>query len=438
MCRLVALSGAGPLSDVGAFLFGSEMLLSSRKGNVDGAGVAVNRPGQLTWLKTGGSAQGLVFGKDWKHWFGNLLDNHIEYDSIIGHTRLASAEWKGTTKMDGAYPIENTHPFVFGDLLGAHNGNFRDWESTIANLIGGKKDNYIDSMYFFDFLSRTAVDTLTLDMVVDCLKQVGTASYSLLLRHISSEKILVIRGNQSLYYAESNYGFWINTERENLVELPDFTNHALLHWNKTPLEMGTPTFIPPYTAWWLANGALTKIASFEEVKEINEPVVVTQTSWNWQQGAAYGHATYGSYGAGASTRSELDAEEIVARYRALRKLRKINLQAVDEDFVLTATELWGVSSFGLAWMESEQLVYLTDLMAWAADTDDGKYAPSKEKDVLWAKFRRSLVEMDPIVPSAEIYRIASYMLSEEGGFDVPYWHNDISKLQSLQEQTNPA
>jgi len=294
------------------------MLLSARKGNTDGTGVAINNVETEAWLKSGAEASEVVFKEKWKKAWKFWLEED-KFNTIFGHNRLASAIWK-PAKADKELSGKHAHPHIFGQVVGMHNGNFKDYQD-IAKKIG-EHEEYIDTQYFYDFLGSRINGSLSVDDVVNTLLEVGEAEYSLLMRHINQPEVLVFRGNRPLFSAESNYGIFINTERENLVELDDMVNPALEHFGYPVLDMKTPTYLPEYTAYKLEAGILEKLVDFDEVKEINSPPVTT---------------TYYSRNVAANKTETLDGVEIAARANLLSRLFAINPAAHEEitDSLLT-------------------------------------------------------------------------------------------------------
>jgi predicted glutamine amidotransferase len=420
MCRLAAFSKEeSTFTDSDIFVFGWLMLLSSRKGNNDGVGVATNTLGKESWIKLGDEADELVFKKAWKTWFSEISG----YDTVFGHARLASAAWRSAKEK---HATKHAHPHVFNGVVGMHNGNFKDYEK-IAEQIGGEKEEYIDTQYFYDFLGQRVNGSLSVQDVVDTLKEVGEANYSLVMRHVGQPEVLVFRGNRPLFVAKSNYGLLLNTERENLVDLPWMVNPTLEHLDRTTLEMETPSPLSEYTAYSLLRGALEELGKFDEVRSINQPPVVT-THYS-------GYKSYhsGNSSVAAAVSETLPDTEILARAKALTQIKGINPFAADEDYRLTMVELYGKEILDLSWAESEQLIYLADLMEWATELNGGIYAPTEMKNDLWSRFSIALYDENPTMPASEVYRTAGYLLSKP--FDVPYWHNPVEDLEQLVEVT---
>jgi len=81
--------------------------------------------------------------KKYPGWFkGGLYDGHETPFLLMGHNRYAT---------QGAIDVDGAHPFVFDNLIGAHNGTIRQWS---LRDFHGANDFDIDSQIVYSELSE--------------------------------------------------------------------------------------------------------------------------------------------------------------------------------------------------------------------------------------------------------------------------------------------
>lgn len=428
MCRLMALSRPhdGPASQAEQFIFATMMCLSSRLGNQHGTGMSVNTA-SYDWLKSGQKAEKLVFTEPWNEWWGGLETGG--YDTILGHTRLASTDWRAKVGED--YTEEHAHPHEFDRFSVFHNGIFKDYKKIAEKLdLDLEKSDLTDSGVFIRLLASHSQDGFNTKGLVGALKDAGEAEYSLFIQREGSQDVFVVRGNRSLFVVESNYGLLVNTTRINLTDLEDATKLGLMAFGHAPLELDTPKDLDDYTLYRLRHGNLAKIKEFgDQVKKINDPPrVVTGTS-AWQGASSYGGASNTN-----PNTDTLDGDEIAARTLAMLELSKLLPKVHDEHHRLAMLELYGADDDKhptLAHFESEQLKEYTDMMVWAQENMD-LFAWDDTKFQYWTGFTKAAFQTTPEATTRDMYVEAAHTLGKH--FDVPYFLNEVATLQELHDE----
>ncbi len=419
MCRLMAFSRGETrqgLSKPEELIFGTMLALSSRAGNLHGCGVSTNHP-DINWLKIGVAAEDFVFGKDWSEWWDGKREE--EFDTIVGHTRLASLKWRS-----GSYSTDHAHPHHAGKFILFHNGEFKE-SDRIAKELKVDDKNLIDTQVFLRLLEHHNKDSFTNKGLVAALKDAGEAEYSMIIKYEGSDSISVMCGNRSLYAAESNYGLILNTQTANIRELEDTCNYALRAFGYQPLDIKPPESLDDYTLYRLKLGQLEKLDCFEEeVKDINKPKKVHRSV------SAYG----GGYEATSNRGSDkVDGEEVGKRAGILMSLHKFLPKVSEEHHRLAMMMLYDHTPDEdeeyptLLHFESEQLQEYFDLMTWAHESGKVEdFTWSEEKYNLWMGFAKQF----PDSSVRKIYTEACHSASHQ--VDVPYFLTSVDILQQLE------
>lgn len=108
-------------------------------------------------------------------------------NTILGHTRLATV---------GAITISNSHPYIYGDVVGCHNGSVNNYSS-----IGQYK---VDSMVIFDLLNKYKNDFV---------KVFNKLNGSMAVTWNYRNKTYLVRHNNPLYiHVDKNYIYWCSTK----------------------------------------------------------------------------------------------------------------------------------------------------------------------------------------------------------------------------------
>jgi len=418
MCRLIAMSKRDPIVEVNdLYVFGVLTLLSARLGNTNGIGISANTVDRLPFLKIGKPAKELVFLEPWHNWF-QKVDGYK--DTLIGHVRNASTEWR--VQYGQNHPTEHAHPFVVGGVLVMHNGIFKEHDRLAKEVnLRDATDSHVFTAYLANQLGGAKVE----DKLVEVLKQVGEAEYSLLIRQLGRPEVFVVRGNRTLYTMNTNYGLLLNTTEANLSDLAEAVNFGLAAFNLPLLEVvEKPKALPEYSLHVLNKGELQTIAEFKEVKNVNDPpkkYTNTTTKYNYGWQANYDVEDY------QTIAGEIDVEEAIARVEALVKLFGLSPKVSEETHRLTLKELTGHDLLSVANYEAIEIGELTDLLKWAWETKP-ELAPNEEKEQLWLAFSTAS-HMSGLITVESLYVLAKEVLGRD--FDVPYFHNEVIDLQDL-------
>lgn len=428
MCRLLAMSRdhSGPLTQAEKYIFATHLVLSSRLNNGHGVGVAVNKTGG-DWFKSGDSAEDIVFTEDWNKWWDSL--NGAEFDTIIGHTRLASLDWRNTKATGGAYPTDHAHPHSYNSFTLAHNGKFEEYKTVAESLgIDLEQENLTDTGVFVRLLAEHNPDKFTDTGLINALKAVGEAEYSMIIQHDSTQRVFVVRGNRTLFAAKSNYGLLINTTPVNLTDLAKETKLGLQAFGCEPLVLEKPEDLEEYSLYRLEGGKIEKLRSFEgKVKDINAPkkthsTVTTSGYWANRTATASDNSTEVS-----------DAEEIGTRAMTVYGIRQLLPKVSDEHHRLALLELYGVDGGKYPTMhhfESEQLKEYIGMMYWAQEHLN-LYNWTEAKQEAWAEFTQFMVEVTPEITTEKMYAEACHRASTQ--VDIPFFLNSQDVLDNLSE-----
>lgn len=418
MCRLIALSREETnqgISKPEELIFGSMLALSSRAGNLHGCGISTNNP-DINWLKIGTPAEDFVFEKDWKKWWDDKTEE--EFDTIVGHTRLASLKWRNDN-----CPTDHAHPHHLGRFLLFHNGEFKESDRIAKELKIDDKD-LIDTQVFLRLLEHHNQDGFTSKGLVAALKHAGEAEYSMIIKYEGSANISVVCGNRSLFVAESNYGLLLNTQSVNINDLKSVCNYALRVFGYPILEIETPKSLDDYTLYRLRQGQLEKLDCFEEeVKEINKPKTTYVSPYqSYRQAAPNNHSN-----------EKVVGEEIGKRAEGLMALHKLLPKVPEEHHRLAMMMLYDHTPDEdekyptLLHFESEQLQEYIDLMTWAHESGKVEdFTWSEEKYNLWMGFTKQF----PDLSVRKIYTEACHHASHQ--VDIPYFLTSEDILQQLE------
>jgi hypothetical protein len=423
VCRITAISRAhtGGLSQAESYILATALVLSSRCGNTHGVGVATNSPGG-SWLKSGNQADDVVFEDSWNKWW---KDADKDFDTIIGHNRLASLDWrtKGNT-----YPTAHAHPHEFQKFTMVHNGMFEKYKEIAKTLSIPDDENLTDTSAFIQLLAEYNQEKFSTKGLIAALKAAGEAQYSMIIQHSDEQDVFVVRGNRTLFVAESNYGLLINTTAVNLNDLVETTRLGLLAFGFPAMEMEKPKDLDNYTLYRLRSGKLDKVLCFEEeVKDINAPKKVVNTYNTAQQRQANNQHS--------NNREVCDADQIGARTMAILGLFDLLPKVSEEHHRLAMLELYGDGAAGdemkhptLHHFESEQLIEYLELVTWAQEHFDSFTA---EKYLTWSEFTNYIIESDPEITTERMYVEASHLAGVQ--VDIPYFFNEVSVLRSMVE-----
>lgn len=106
--------------------------------------------------KRGGHSTGYYDGNDFVKVLGKSVGLHqqvrqLKTNKFIGHTRYST---------HGARTIPNQHPFIYGDVIGAHNGVVYNYKDVGKEFSCGETE--VDSQMIFKVLDKTNCDFGTL------------------------------------------------------------------------------------------------------------------------------------------------------------------------------------------------------------------------------------------------------------------------------------
>lgn len=239
MCGLVGVAGAMGLKEEGAFK--TLLKLDVLRGE-DSTGIAaLSTFGGVTVCKQAVNSIEFLAGKKPNAAFYGV--NRI----LLGHNRAATK---------GKVVDENAHPFVYGDIIGAHNGTLNAW----AGLLDGKTFD-VDSKAIFNHMSEEGV--------TDLWKKLNGAA-ALTWIHKTRKTINFLRNSKrELHYTHSKDGktlFWASEPwmlyvalgRAGLEHGEIFEFKTNTHYEFSPekglelkvreLEPYTFVYIPPVTS----------------------------------------------------------------------------------------------------------------------------------------------------------------------------------------------
>jgi hypothetical protein len=288
-----------------------------------------------------------------------------------------------------------------------------------------EKGNLTDTGVFVRLLAAHNAETFSTNGLIEALKAVGEAQYSMFIQYSDNQDVFVIRGNRTLFAAESNYGMLINTAAVNLNDLADATKLGLLAFGHEPLEIDKPKDLDDYTLYRLRGAVLEKIKTFEKnVKDINAP---KRTVVPWQGTSKRTEDTRGNDG-GQCSIEVCDSTEIGARAAAVLKLNRLLPRVTEEHHRLALTELYSGEVPTIHHFESEQLNEYTEMLDWAQEHLD-LYNFTEEKYMLWAEFARCVIGVTPEITTEKMYAEAAHTVGKT--VDVPYFLNELNVLQNM-------
>lgn len=191
----------------------------------------------------------------------------------VGHNRAATL---------GSIDKDHTHPFVFENVIGAHNGTIQDWKK-----LGDVKTSTMDSMAVFELLDR--IDPNNTTEVTELLADIGSGAYTLVWHDNRINKLCFARNNQRPMHMVLTTGgdLWFGSELRML--------QWCLHRNDIKMK----------TSWGLDATTLLRIdVTGKEAPESHRYTANYGSSWG---NSAYGTGGsnywtgYGYSGAGYQT-----------------------------------------------------------------------------------------------------------------------------------------
>lgn len=192
MCGLVgAVKLNGNLTDFDKKAFYLMLNFDTVRGE-DSTGIIFdNAAGQVMYNKGLGTPQAIGYiGQKW------LVENIEASNTMLcGHNRYAT---------QGAINAENAHPFVFGNIVGAHNG-------TIKNITPLKldKDFDVDSKYIFYHMSekgfKSAMKAVNTSAGAACLTWVDNKEQSFNIIRNGQRPMFYCVHNNTLFYASEDW-----------------------------------------------------------------------------------------------------------------------------------------------------------------------------------------------------------------------------------------
>lgn len=230
----------------------------------------------------------------------DVVDNKLWYrkDTVVPSELCRKSEWE-TMLLDhrfavvhtrsatiGEVDVNNTHPFLFKNLSGVHNGTIHAWRSAWHDT---KADT--DSFALFEALNEVSSDPKD---VTDFLKKVPWGgAYALVWYDSRAEELRMVRNKERpLYIVTSDDGIWFGSELGMLKWILSRNSTKLYH--SIALDPGKLLCLP-------CNGK--DKASYHDY-ELGNTGSTYDTGF-WHNGQSYGgynevNQQFGSFGNGAT------------------------------------------------------------------------------------------------------------------------------------------
>lgn len=148
MCKLAAISFDETYKNdpvIPLILMGEMLIEQCGRINDDGTGIGICTKDNL-FIKHWADAPKFVFSKQVKQY----LLKYGSLNPLIGHVRNAT----NGDKKDGHYLLEDAHPFIYGHIMGMHNGHFTNYKEIQKEKKLDLKGATIDSAVFFSSLAE--------------------------------------------------------------------------------------------------------------------------------------------------------------------------------------------------------------------------------------------------------------------------------------------
>lgn len=164
----------------------------------DGTGIFLSQaktPHQVTYMKKPVTGAALLEGKS--EWIKLCRDSRF----LVGHNRAATS---------GSLDEESTHPFVFDNLVGVHNGTITAWRG----IFKGVKAE-MDSAALYESLDGLDNDSET---VTKFLATLGSEAYALVWYDMRSKRLCFARNRQRpLHFAQTFSNTFFASEPDMLT-----------------------------------------------------------------------------------------------------------------------------------------------------------------------------------------------------------------------------
>ena len=142
---------------------------------------------------------------------------------VVGHNRAATI---------GGVSADTTHPFVFENITGVHNGTFKAWRAMWPD-----STQSVDSAALFEALDNLPPDD---ESIISQLEQLGTGAYALIWYDERTKELHIARNDQRpLYVLQSITGLWFASEKRMLEWVLDRNGDGLIRG----FELGINTLL---------------------------------------------------------------------------------------------------------------------------------------------------------------------------------------------------
>lgn len=344
----------------------------------------------------------------------DYLRKHGSSHPLIGHVRHAT----NGDKKDSHYIKEDAHPFVYGNIMGAHNGHFGNYKEVIEEQELDLEKATIDSAAFFCSLAKELENQeLNVEALNRTIKEFE-GSFTMLIHDTLQPGIIwAAKGSNLLSsYLWEELGLLILATSSQDIKnaICSFIPRYNLYRNK---NLSEPKSIIPTT---LAARSLYRIEglNIEKVADL-EPCKTSISSYQYSRQT------------GTGTKPKLDQLRAEALIELGHTLGIENYGELDVTFKAANIEKW--------WEAAPTKLYNVLLLVEDYLTNVLELKKSNEKldalTELWTTCKelyKLIVDYD--VDAMDCYLGITILIEElESDFHVPYFFNSIETLEGIRD-----